>query len=318
MVCVKVRQLDDGRGGVFRFVSVRLFFASETRDNIFADYTRKTLGRMLAGKRYKKLASEAYRHFADSMDEPLGSFLLRLKKRGDDFYKQFLNEYGDSSFRFFRVEDSEVLGKKGIYAFYVGDELRYVGRCKDNMDSRINWGYGEIHPRGCYKDGQSTNCRLNAEINKVKDRVSLWFCSLDSCSEIESVELALIEKHNPPWNKSSGGAVCERNDRQALRTSRRVGAVDKTPRIKGVGVRGKYEPLYAYLCGLNGALWRASFAEVEGVLGSSLPSSAYRHSAWWANQRDGNHSHALAWLTAGYQTSSVNLGAETLTFQRSP
>ncbi len=53
--------------------------------------------------------------------------------------------------------------------------------------------------------------------------------------------------------------------------------------------------------------WDASFSEIEAILGERLPVSARRHGAWWANERVGTHSHARAWLAAGFETSPVAL-----------
>ena len=63
--------------------------------------------------------------------------------------------------------------------------------------------------------------------------------------------------------------------------------------------------------------WRASFAEVEAVLGFRLPDSARLHRPWWANRKsDSGHSHARAWQEAGWQTGDLNLTAETVVFER--
>ncbi|MFK4618979.1 hypothetical protein ABIF50_002256 [Bradyrhizobium diazoefficiens] len=62
----------------------------------------------------------------------------------------------------------------GVYAYFVGDDLKYIGRCKDSMKKRINHGYGKVHPKNCYLDGQSTNCHLNALIAPLRESVSLW------------------------------------------------------------------------------------------------------------------------------------------------
>ena len=81
-------------------------------------------------------------------------------------------------------------------------------------------------------------------------------------------------------------------------------------------MHGKYTPLYRYLITRTGFQWRASFGEVETVLGFDLPASARRHQAWWANEDGGSHSHARAWREAGWRTRAVNLKAETLVFER--
>ena len=63
--------------------------------------------------------------------------------------------------------------------------------------------------------------------------------------------------------------------------------------------------------------WRASFVEIETILGFSLPDSARIHRPWWANPgAGGGHSHALAWRAAGWKTRLVDLGAEELVFER--
>ena len=81
-------------------------------------------------------------------------------------------------------------------------------------------------------------------------------------------------------------------------------------------MRGKYAPLYRYLITRTSSHWRASFGEIETVLGFDLPASARRHPAWWANQDGGSHSHARAWREAGWRTRELNLKAETLVFER--
>ena len=76
-----------------------------------------------------------------------------------------------------------------------------------------------------------------------------------------------------------------------------------------------YEPLGQYLKA-NGSGWIAmTFREVETVLGRKLPKSAYGHRAWWANENRG-HSHAKAWLGAGYETEQVDMAAKKLVFRR--
>lgn len=56
-----------------------------------------------------------------------------------------------------------------------------------------------------------------------------------------------------------------------------------------------------------------TFSEIEGVLGFSLPKSAYTYGAWWAN---GGHSHSLAWLGAGYKVEWVDHKAQRVNFIR--
>jgi hypothetical protein len=80
--------------------------------------------------------------------------------------------------------------------------------------------------------------------------------------------------------------------------------------------RGRYAALYHKLKSLQGNQWSPNFDEIEQLLGRTLPKSARLYRPWWANDARGSHTHALAWLLAGWETSRVNLAAETLEFVR--
>jgi hypothetical protein len=77
----------------------------------------------------------------------------------------------------------------------------------------------------------------------------------------------------------------------------------------------KYDPLRKHLTGGSLTRWRATFAEVEAVLGFSLPRSAYAYPAWWSNDATG-HSHSRAWLDAGWKTQGVDLQNQQVTFHK--
>ena len=77
----------------------------------------------------------------------------------------------------------------------------------------------------------------------------------------------------------------------------------------------KYEPLPQFLSSRSISTCRMSFEQIERVLGFKLPKSAYEHEAWWSNNASG-HSHARAWLSAGWRTQDVDLKARKVTFQR--
>lgn len=78
----------------------------------------------------------------------------------------------------------------------------------------------------------------------------------------------------------------------------------------------KYEFLPQFLGSSHGSRRRLSFAEIEKVLGFKLPKSAYQHEAWWSNNATG-HSHARAWLDAGWRTEDLDLVGRAVTFRRS-
>jgi hypothetical protein len=78
---------------------------------------------------------------------------------------------------------------------------------------------------------------------------------------------------------------------------------------------GKYEPLEGFLKVRKAGRWRADFREIEALLGFKLPRSALKYPAWWSNDETG-HSHAKAWLDAGWRTEEVDLAGRKLTFSR--
>lgn len=81
--------------------------------------------------------------------------------------------------------------------------------------------------------------------------------------------------------------------------------------------RSKYGALHDYLRQIQSDVWETSFVEIETILGFGLPPSARLHWPWWGNQKTNNgHSQALAWGTAGWDTSDVNMEKGTLVFKR--
>ena len=77
----------------------------------------------------------------------------------------------------------------------------------------------------------------------------------------------------------------------------------------------KYTALHNHLLNLKKDDWKTTFSEIESILGFVLPKSARRYSAWWANNHQ-NSRHTKAWLDAGWQTSDVDFGTETVMFLR--
>lgn len=78
----------------------------------------------------------------------------------------------------------------------------------------------------------------------------------------------------------------------------------------------KYDPLREHLESSEESQLTLSFAAVERILGERLPDSARRHQAWWVNEEAGSHSHARAWLDAGYRTAGLDLNVATVRFVR--
>lgn len=78
----------------------------------------------------------------------------------------------------------------------------------------------------------------------------------------------------------------------------------------------KYEPLTQFLSGRRDQEVPMTFAEIERVLGFSLPEKASGIRAWWSNNPS-NNVMTKAWLAAGYVTERVDMGSRRLVFRRS-
>ena len=82
-------------------------------------------------------------------------------------------------------------------------------------------------------------------------------------------------------------------------------------------MNGKYAPLQEHIRNLDERgckEWHTTFTEIEKVIGDSLPYSARRYNAWWANDR--THSHSQAWTALGWEKDNVDIAKETVSFIR--
>lgn len=79
----------------------------------------------------------------------------------------------------------------------------------------------------------------------------------------------------------------------------------------------KYEPLRRFLADHRDGEWRATFADVEEVLGFKLCASARKRREWWANSTSRTEAK-YGWLAAGWKTTDVDMGGERLVFLRQP
>lgn len=189
---------DDDSSSAFKEIS--LLFEEKPYRNIFGNKNNRTVAETIEHIRYRKFKAKVIESYPNELNKPLGEFLLNLKEIGDVFYKQFLNKYGDLKYSTFSISDKSFLNKKGIYAYFSGNNLKYIGRCRDTMKKRVNQGYGKITPKNCYVDGQATNCHLNSLICAEKEIITLWLFELESDQEIESLETMFIKYNQPPWN----------------------------------------------------------------------------------------------------------------------
>jgi hypothetical protein len=80
---------------------------------------------------------------------------------------------------------------------------------------------------------------------------------------------------------------------------------------------GEYELLYKYLRDRYANRVVLTFAEIEDLLGFSLPDLARIQFAWWDGDDfvAGPSTQSLAWTLAG-RTATVNLPAQSVAFER--
>ncbi len=81
---------------------------------------------------------------------------------------------------------------------------------------------------------------------------------------------------------------------------------------------GKYTPLENYLRGLpaNQKEVALSFEQIEGILKSKLPASAYEDERWWEHETEGNHVTKRAWSNAGWKVASLDVNKKRVTLVR--
>jgi DNA-binding XRE family transcriptional regulator len=77
----------------------------------------------------------------------------------------------------------------------------------------------------------------------------------------------------------------------------------------------KYAPLFDYL---RRALYdevTLTFAEIEALIGETLPPSARTGRGWWSN-RSKESPQAAAWMSADYHAEDLDLDLERVTFRK--
>jgi hypothetical protein len=77
---------------------------------------------------------------------------------------------------------------------------------------------------------------------------------------------------------------------------------------------GKYDPLKRFLAASGAKEVPLTFAEIEQILGTSLPESR-QYPAWWSNNPS-NNTMTRVWLAAGYRTERVDIAGQRVVFRR--
>jgi hypothetical protein len=78
----------------------------------------------------------------------------------------------------------------------------------------------------------------------------------------------------------------------------------------------KYAALHSHLNRRNGRPEMLTFEDIEQIIGKPLPVSAHKHRSFWANDNQDHHSHARAWMRAGYRVAYVDRDQKVIRFER--
>ena len=79
----------------------------------------------------------------------------------------------------------------------------------------------------------------------------------------------------------------------------------------------KYQPLADYLAAQHADEVRLSFAQIEAIVGSALPTSAYLRGWWWS--KGAKRLAAQPWRAVGWEAALTRRADERrVTFRRRP
>jgi Swt1-like HEPN len=180
---------------------------------------------------------------------------------------------------------------------------RKLGRLERSVvnelrEHRNHWAHQEgFSDNDAYRVVDSAERILN-KIGASRESVAMRDLRLEVLREMQLAGSAT--------NPHSGGRPTAR-ERPPLR------AEVLPPDVKALAIKGKYRPLHDHLRRARGDNLTMTFLEVESVLGCALPPSARKHSAWWANERDGRHVHARAWMDADFRVQ-LDMNRACVTF----
>lgn len=181
------------------FKIIPLIFDEKDIESVFYEKNNKTLKQTFDHYKYSRLKLLFAQKYKAHLAKKLGDFLKILKKGKDSNYLCFLNKYGDNKYCKFKIDTH--LEDKGIYCYIKDDKIKYIGRCTDNFKKRINQGYGKIHPKNCFIDGQATNCHLNSIINSADNvKFGIYIMTDKSTDEIKELEKRILTCNRFEWN----------------------------------------------------------------------------------------------------------------------
>jgi len=172
-------QLKDGSlvvpagGKTLYFKPVKLNFTGGVREDLFAR-VQKSLGEIIQDPAFSHLLPSINARYSQYLPLKTGLFLSQLKQRGDPFYREFLNCYGDEKYGAFRLDDSRDGDRKGVMVVVVNRGIYTVFNCPDTIRGTINDTLGRIPPEDCLLSGDSSRCRVNALLCNNKKEAGIF------------------------------------------------------------------------------------------------------------------------------------------------
>lgn len=77
----------------------------------------------------------------------------------------------------------------------------------------------------------------------------------------------------------------------------------------------KYDPIETFLTRCGKKFLTLDFSAISEMVSGGLPASAHKHSAWWSNEVDGQHTQARSWMEAGFRTENLDLEQKKVSFR---
>lgn len=108
--------------------------------------------------------------------------------------------------------------------------------------------------------------------------------------------------------RASGEGAGTEGDQDGRRRGRRTRSSARA------AVTSRYAGIGEYLKSQSGPTASASFADLEQAIGNTLPASAERHRAWWANTE--RNTQARVWMEEGWRVDSVDFDQRKVSFSR--
>lgn len=137
------------------------------------------------------------------------TLVLIPNKNGAFFYSPQSNYKNDKNYAYLEgVDENTLFCKfkpnlpkiKGVYLWVSDEEIIYIGEGV-NLRSRFNSGYGNISPRNCFKDGQSTNVKMNRiALSYLKNNCPIEIYIYETANHKE-LETLLLSRISTQYNK---------------------------------------------------------------------------------------------------------------------